>query len=82
MAGIPNITGSYRRYSEVMCDSSTSGDGPFSVVNNGDSGPVVANTQPYPRFFVTFDASKCSPVYGSSDTITPLSLSCKYLISY
>lgn len=65
-----------------MCDGSTTGDGPFSVVNNGDSGHVVANAHPYPRFFVTFDASNCSSVYGNSNTVTPLSLSCRYLISY
>ena len=31
---------------------------------------------------VNFDASRSSVVYGSSSTVTPLSLSCKYIISY
>ena len=29
-----------------------------------------------------FNASNSNPTYGSSDTVTPLSESCKYIISY
>ena len=29
-----------------------------------------------------FNASRSNSVYGSSNTVTPLSLSCKYIISY
>lgn len=31
---------------------------------------------------VDFDASRCSTIYGNSDTVTPLSLSTKFFIKY
>ena len=65
-----------------MLENSTTGDGPFTVVNNGDFGQVMANTRSYQRFYVTFDASKCSPVYGSSNVVTPLSQSTLCILKY
>lgn len=55
--------------------------GAIEIFSRGDvasSGSVVRNTNRY----ANFAASRCSSIYGRSNTITPLSVSCKFYIKY
>lgn len=79
MAGLPNITGymgdHWRTdrawyggalYMEVKSATYVDSD----VLNGGESAQFRIN------------ASRSSSIYGKSSTVTPLSLSCVFLISY
>lgn len=63
-AGLPNITGSFDGNTN---DDNSKKTGPFYLLStetsggDSDSGPGV----------VGFDASRCSSIYGSSDTVQP-----------
>ena len=88
-AGLPNITGKwwtqwnnqvkgfhgltaegafYNSYSET-----SSRPGRITAEDSSNAG-----TKGYPWF----DASRSNPIYGNSDTVTPLSLSAKFFIKY
>ena len=70
-AGLPNITGR------------TDGDGAISPTgcfqNGGAAGYAGGDSR---GIRVNFDASLSSPVYGKSNTVTPLSQKVIYLIRY
>ena len=73
VAGLPNITGG------VFGDAGFGApDGCFHVGYNPYRGTTSGNLSNK----LNFDASLSSPIYGSSDTVTPLSESVKFLISY
>lgn len=61
-AGLPNIAGSLG-----LDGGATAGTGPFSSVMAGSVRPVGQYTG---STSVTFDASRSSPVYGNSTTVT------------
>ena len=71
MAGCPNITGSINAFQDNI-------SGAFSKVNNYGvyGGEATSHCN------ISFDASRCSAVYGSSETVTPLSESVIMCISY
>lgn len=80
-AGLPNIT------SHVQGVRSTGGSGPYSqgALNWdawSDNWCGAADQASKGYFNMNFNASFSSSIYGSSTTVTPLSLSCKFLISY
>ena len=72
-AGLPNITGGYGAGNE----QSESGYGAF--FHYGDSFGFGAENNDIGRM-VYFDASRCSPIYGRSNTVQPPSLTVRYYI--
>ena len=76
-AGLPNITGD----AAVQTGMNTSyRTGAFYISQNNvrvDSGG--SNSHSYPN--LAFDASRCSSVYGNSDTVTPTNVKYPYIIS-
>ena len=79
MAGLPNITGQ-------ILHGVTDG---YSNVNNGFIGVSLydANNRaqgklPFRAENWSFNASRSNPIYGKSNTVTPLSLSAKIVLKY
>lgn len=70
-AGLPNITG-------FICGGWMSGKGAFAnyryVNASGDGRGYPASDS------CTFDASRCSPIYGNSTTVQPPSVTVRYFI--
>ena len=81
MAGLPSITGWHQ---EVNHHDSWDNSGAFTGTRTSSFNGTAKGTDYGNRGFCTisFDASRSSSIYGSSDTVTPLSLSCKFIISY
>ena len=70
-AGLPNITG-------FICAGWMSGNGVFA--NHGYVG-VSGDGHGYPPSdSCTFDASRCSPIYGRSSTVQPPAVTVRYFI--
>lgn len=65
-----------------MTDNSISGEGAFYPRANGDNGTVYSNTKTWPRYYIMFDASRCSAVYGKSETVNPTSLATNWFIKH
>ena len=70
-AGLPNIAGRYNRqtgYGEMGTNNQSTGpfyrDGP-------DTGRAPAGSQSVNAGLMYFDASRCSTIYGASDTVQP-----------
>ena len=77
VAGLPNITGSTRLYSYPAEEVDT------GALYREDGAGYVDNSIGQGKFYrVNFDASLSNPIYGNSDTVTPLSLSTKFFIKY
>lgn len=73
-AGIVNILGSF---SAIVCyNHSAYASGAFRGVNGSASGAGSG------AYGYDMDASRCSSIYGNSDTVTPLSLTNIFLIRY
>ena len=73
--GLPNLTGD-----KFLVKATTHPVGLLKntgtrAANNGEGFTGVVD-------YATFDASRWNSIYGSSDTVTPNSLSCLYIISY
>lgn len=78
MAGLPNITGEAKApYRSVWGGLPT---GAFYTVPNQQNALDTIEVKPMSP--IAFDASRCSTIYGSSATVTPLSLSTKFFIKY
>lgn len=70
-AGLPNIAGRYNRltgYGEMSTDNQSTG--PF-YRDGGDTGRAPAASQYVNAGLMYFDASRCSTIYGASDTVQP-----------
>lgn len=77
MAGLPNITGTLNTRFRGAFDNAS---GAISVYNNQ---PDYSGAGMYSAYMnSSFNASLSNPIYGSSITVTPLSMSCKFYISY
>lgn len=79
MARIPNITGVFGGTVTLGCNYS----GAFYPMG-GETG-IYGNLNAIPGFtsHYSFNASRCSSIYSeSANTVTPLSLSTKFIISY
>lgn len=73
-AGLPNITG---RIVQGNWGSADFTQGAF--YQNGDQGGPCANKGDW-RAIAYFDASRCSPIYGKSNTVQPASYTVRYYI--
>ena len=74
MAGIPNITGSFGWITDANCS------GAYSRAQF--AGNWMYGMGDFSQYSVDFNASLSSSIYGSSTTVTPLSMSCLICISY
>ena len=73
--GLPNITG---RFGTVAWD-----DGGCTGAFYGfERSPNAISNQGQGDWRVYFDASHSNSIYGSSNTVTPLSLTSKFYIKY
>lgn len=73
-AGLPNITGKFRVTNEGNVSGAFSN---FYMTNKDD--PYEESGSPAG---VDFDASRCSSIYGNSDTVQPPALTMRYIIKY
>ena len=80
-AGLPNITGRVGGFIEAYTEWFT--EGCFSGPENGGSvGSLVGGAQDLFIGTHGFSASRSNSIYGSSSTVTPLSLSTKLILKY
>jgi len=71
---LPNITGTF-----VFYCATGGGDGAFYNANLGDHNGAPNGSGSHT---VGFNASRSSSVYGSSNTVTPLSRACIFCIKF
>ena len=76
-AGLPNIVGNATGLCVYPSHATSGSLGYGTPATFGVGGGIVYNIVE-----LSLDASRSSSIYGSSDTVTPLSLSCKFIISY
>ncbi len=80
-AGLPNITGDFRKiytYSDQIGVS-----GAFSEqIGNTSSGPNSQRSGPYASVVYNFNASKSNNIYGASNTVQPKSYTVVYYVCY
>lgn len=85
-AGLPNITGTYTNdstYCSYMSDKGINGsDGAISWTTKLYHSMTANSYTNYSLEKLTFDASKSNPIYGSSTTVQPKSMTVKYYICY
>ena len=75
-AGLPNISG--RTWGPIYTPFATP-SGPFTYqVENWTSG--VARYRDFASYWIYFDASRCSSVYGKSSTVQPPAVTVRWLI--
>lgn len=79
-AGLPNITG--RFWTKCWHDFVGLANGVFSAIVEHAISSEGQNTTDYTNVWVYADASRCSPVYGKSDTVTPLTYTVRAFICY
>lgn len=74
-AGLPNITGDFSRSTSFYGYNNGSYTGAFRWKSSAQSNTLQNDTQidDYPTGW-TFDASRCSSIYGSSNTVQPPSV--------
>ena len=75
-AGLPNITGKLER---VRFRGNTEASGAFTTTNPATVDPSDGSRTTDTG--INFDASHSSSIYGNSNTVQPLSVSC-YLMMY
>ena len=77
-AGLPNITGKLAVRPTSETPNPTGAfyiNGISEYLGKYNGGTNYSNG-------VSFNASRSSSIYGNSSTVTPLSMSCKFYISY
>lgn len=80
-AGLPNITGEVKPLRGVYKSSYTS-NGALNITSAGTYN-MAANGSVSDKYNaqVNLDASQSNSIYGNSETVAPLSLATKYIIS-
>lgn len=85
-AGLPNIMGTYTNdstYCSYMSDKGINGsNGAISWTTKLYTSMTANSNANYSLEKLTFDASKSNPIYGSSTTVQPKSMTVKYYICY
>lgn len=77
-AGLPNVTGSYRR---ILSYFNTTLNGAFYDLHvNENRSEVITNGVVNQAQQIMFDASRCSSIYGNSDTVQPKSIVGMWLV--
>ena len=75
-AGLPNITGELTQF--VHGNLSTNTSGAFRTTYTSTSAPNVGEGHSYDA--TTFDASRCTEIYGNSNTVIPNSIDISIII--
>jgi hypothetical protein len=71
-AGLPNITGGFAPWGESTQMADARGpEGAFQREASNQYGWGTANGRDQDNAYMTFDASRCSPIYGRSNTVQP-----------
>lgn len=71
-AGLPNITGGFAPWAEQSDAYDTrKPEGAFRSETSNQPGWGTSNGVDKDNKYMTFDASRCSPVYGKSSTVQP-----------
>ena len=78
---MPNITGKILTPTG-WDDWGTKAQGAFAGDNSKTVRNGAAGTNAEIRYYLDFNASRSSSIYGASDTVTPLSESCLICIRY
>ena len=64
-------------------DAATARTGALFFGNSGNRTSTVGDTTSYNYCHgINIDASRSSPIYGTSDTVQPAALNCKFCIKY
>lgn len=80
-AGLPNITGDFRKIYTYIDQIGVSGA--FSTqTGNTSSGPNSQGSGTYASVAYAFDASKSNNIYGASNTVQPKSYTVVYYVCY
>ena len=79
-AGLPNISG--RFWTRIWSDFVSRCTGAFTATIENPTGNYGTNSTSYKNIWVDMDASKCSAIYGKSDTVTPLTYTVRAYICY
>lgn len=74
-AGLPNLTGNGFLVKATARPTGLLQNTGTRAANNGEGNAGVID-------YATFDASRCNSIYGSSSTVTPLSMTTAFLIKY
>ena len=77
-AGLPNISGEIMFKWSGMYES----EGDNNALSSSDSVSECGGGAGNSNRKLTLNASKCNSVYGNSDTVTPFSITVRYLICY
>ena len=80
-AGLPNITGKILTPND-WDQWGTAARGAFAGDHSKTLSNGAAGTNASSRYYLDFSASRSSSIYGSSETVTPLSESCLICIRY
>lgn len=85
-AGLPNIEGSFHpglQEADSYFGRLAKGTGAIGTRNMNKTGYLLTNSgRLYSQYEMVFDASKSNPIYGSSTTVQPKSMTVKYYICY
>ena len=81
MAGLPNITGKILTPTG-WDDWGVEAQGAFAGDNSKTVRAGCGGSNAESRYYLDFSASRSSSIYGSSETVTPLSESCLTCIRY
>ena len=83
-AGLPNIMGHWDdNLPYAGADAATARTGALFFGNSGNRTSTVGDTTSYNYCHgINIDASRSSPIYGTSDTVQPAALNCKFCIKY
>ena len=72
-AGLPNITGNSASSTWVTTDGAFRGGTMYANPDGAEGVSLIS---------ASFDASRCSAIYGASDTVCPPSVTVRYCIKY
>ena len=76
---MPNIEGSIGGIFSLLEKSNS---GAFTYLNSGNNNAGIASGSITNYSTINYNASLSNPIYGSSETVTPESLSTKFFIKF
>ena len=79
-AGLPNITGNAYHSGSTSALKTYATAGAFTTLNKGNIYTHAPNTTVSDTYGLRLDASRCSAIYGNSETVQPSSVTVRYII--
>lgn len=80
--GLPNITGDFKVGSDMQHDGFVDGSGAFYAGNSMGSPYTAQGAQTRNMPMIAFDSSRCSSIYGNSNTVQPKSIELSFYIKF